>query len=216
LELKIDLHVHTCYSSDSLITPNELAFYAEKRGLDGVAVTDHDTLEGAHRISRETHLFIIPGMEIASKNGHILALDIQQSIPPRLSADETVDKIHASGGIAIACHPIGILKGGLGRRTNSKFDAVEVINSSAVPFAYSVKRNEQIANALGKPRVAGSDAHYGPEVGMAYTAVDAELNVAAVTRAVSKGMCLPLGGPIPLSMRVKKTVEFYKRKLQPK
>jgi hypothetical protein len=51
---------------------------------------------------------------------------------------------------------------------------------------------------------------------MAYTAVDAELNVAAVTRAVSKGMCLPLGGPIPLSMRVKKTVEFYKRKLQPK
>jgi predicted metal-dependent phosphoesterase TrpH len=204
LPLKLDLHVHSSYSYDSLITPEELVFYAKKRGLDGVAITDHGRIDGAQRIAKKTDFFIIPGIEIESSEGHIVGLDIKQPIPRKLSADETVDRIHEAGGVAIACHPVTLLKISLGRRTSSKFDAVEVINSSAIPFSYSVKRGQELASRLGLGRVAGSDAHYGPEIGYAYTVVDSELRADCISNAIKRGMCQPFGKAIPLTMKLKK------------
>lgn len=212
MQLKIDLHVHTHYSYDSLITPEELVFYAKKRGLDGVAVTDHDRLDGALKIAKETDFLIIPGMEISSLNGHVIGLNLQEPVPSGLSVDETVDKIHELGGIAIACHPVTFFKGSLKKHVNSKFDAVEVINSSAIPFNYSVRRSKEIASRLGITRVAGSDAHYGPEIGYAYTLVDAELEVDKVVKAVSNGSCIPFGRAIPLKTRLKRQLLLLKRK----
>ena len=212
MQLKIDLHVHTHYSHDSLITPEELVFYAKKRGLDGVAVTDHDRLDGALKIAKETDFLIIPGMEISSLNGHVIGLNLQEPIPSKLSVNETVDKIHESDGIAVACHPVTSFKGSLGRHINSKFDAVEVINSSAIPFNYSVRRSREIASRLGISCVAGSDAHYGPEIGYAYTLVDAELEVDEIVKAISNGLCLPFGRAIPLKTMLKKELLLLKRK----
>jgi len=212
LQLKIDLHIHTHYSHDSLITPEELVFYAKKRGLDGVAVTDHDRLDGALKIAKETDFLIIPGMEISSLNGHVIGLNLQEPIPSKLSVNETVDKIHESDGIAVACHPVTSFKGSLGRHINSKFDAVEVINSSAIPFNYSVRRSREIASRLGISCVAGSDAHYGPEIGYAYTLVDAELEVDEIVKAISNGLCLPFGRAIPLKTMLKKELLLLKRK----
>jgi predicted metal-dependent phosphoesterase TrpH len=214
LQLKIDLHVHSYYSADSSITPEELVFYAKKRGLDGVAVTDHESLDGALKIAKEADFLIVPGMEVAAVGGHVVGLGLRQSVASHLGVDETVDRIHRSGGIAVACHPTGFLKGGLGSRVTSGFDAVEVINSSAIPFGYSVKRNERIASALGKPRVAGSDAHYGPEIGLAYTLVNAESNVEEVVKAIGKGLCQPFGGATPLSLRLRKMVAVHMKKSQ--
>lgn len=204
--MKIDLHVHSCYSSDSSITPEEIPFYAREAGLDGVAVIDHDRLDGALKIAEETDFFIIPGMEIASAHGHIVGLNVREPIRNELSADETVDRIHEAKGIAVACHPTGFLKGGLGKHTSSKFDAVEVINSSALPFGYSVRRNQSIAIRLGKSQVAGSDAHYGPEIGCAYTLIDAELNADDVLKAIKNGFCKPFGQAIPFSLRLRRIV----------
>src|SRR4030042_5024673 len=102
--IKADLHVHTTYSKDSLITPKDLVYYAKKRGLNAVAVTDHNQLEGAYKIAKETDFFIIPGMEVSSNDGHIVALNIHEPIPRGLSAVETVELIHKAGGGAIACH----------------------------------------------------------------------------------------------------------------
>jgi predicted metal-dependent phosphoesterase TrpH len=212
LKLKIDLHVHTRYSADSLITPEELVFYARKRGLEGVAITDHDTLDGALRIARETDFLIVPGMEITSSNGHIVAFNLQEPIPRGLSADETVDKIHESDGIAVACHPIGFFKGSLGSHVSAKFDAIEVINSSAVPFNFAVRQSERVALHFGKARVAGSDAHYGPEIGWAHTLVEAELDAEGVVRAISKGLCQPFGRAIPLTVRLKKMIALGGRR----
>jgi len=157
LQLKIDLHVHTFYSFDSLITPKELVFYAKKRGLDGVAITDHDRIDGALKIAKETDFLIVSGIEISSLNGHIIGLDLDESVPPELSVDETLERIHEAGGIAIACHPVVFFKESLKGHINSRFDAIEVINSSAFPFNYSVKRSQKLASNLGLPRVAGSD-----------------------------------------------------------
>jgi len=212
LQLKIDLHVHTHYSYDSLITPEDLVFYAKKRGLDGVAITDHDRTDGALKIAKETDVLIIPGIEVSSSNGHVLGLNAQEPIPQGLSADETVDRIHEAGGMAVACHPVGFFKGKLGKHINSKFDAVEVINSSAFPFNYAVKNSQKIASQLGLTKVGGSDAHYGPEIGCAYTVVEAELEVEKIIKALRKGLCQPFGRAIPLKTRLKRELLLLKRK----
>jgi predicted metal-dependent phosphoesterase TrpH len=204
LPLKIDLHVHSYYSADSTITSQELVHYAQKAGLDGVAVTDHDNMDGATKIAQETGFFIVPGMEVASLQGHVVALNIQKPIPSKLDISETIEKIHVANGIAIACHPTGLLKGGLGKHTPANVDAVEVINSSALPFRYSVRRNEAIAQRLGKPRVAGSDAHYGPEIGCAYTLIQAEPDANDIVKAIVQGRCQPFGKAIPISLRLQK------------
>jgi len=212
LQVKIDMHIHTCYSSDSSITPEELVLYAKKRGLDGVAITDHDRLDGALKIAADTDFLIVPGIEVSSSDGHIVGLNVARQVPRDLSATETVSRIHDAGGIAVACHPAGLFKGSLRKHANSSFDAVEVVNSSEIPFGYSVKHSLRIATLLGKPRVAGSDAHYGPEIGCAYTVVNAEPNVNDVIRAISRGLCQPFGSSIPLTIRLKRIVAVTRRK----
>jgi predicted metal-dependent phosphoesterase TrpH len=212
--LKIDMHVHSYYSPDSLITPEELAFYTRKRGLDGVAVTDHDRVDGALKIAAETDVLIVPGIEVASSEGHILGLNVKERVSSGLSVAETVDKIHDAGGLAVACHPVGIFNNGLGKKhTNSSFDAVEVMNSSTIPFTYAAMQSMKIASRLGKPRLAGSDAHYGPEIGCAYTAVNAEPDVNSIIEAISKGLCQPFGNAIPFATRLRRMVESNKRRL---
>jgi predicted metal-dependent phosphoesterase TrpH len=196
-----------------LITPEELVFYAKKRGLDGVAITDHDRLDGALKIAAQTDFLIIPGIEISSSDGHVVALNVTGIVSGKLSASETVNRIHDAGGIAVACHPVGLFKGSLGKHTNSSFDAVEVINSSAIPFSYAVKQSMKIASRLGKPRLAGSDAHYGPEIGCAYTVVNAEPDADDVVKAISEGQCQPFGRSIPLAIRLKRIIAINKRKL---
>jgi predicted metal-dependent phosphoesterase TrpH len=214
LQLRIDMHVHTCYSGDSMITPEELVFYAKKRGLDGVAITDHDRLDGALKIAAEANFLIVPGIEISSLHGHIVGLNVSQPISGKLSVEETIDRIHDAGGIAVACHPaVTLFKGSLGRHTISSFDAVEVINSSAIPFSHSVKQSMKIASHLGKPRLGGSDAHYGPEIGCAYTIVDAEPDVNDIIKAIKGGLCQPFGSSIPLGTRLKRIIEINKRRL---
>jgi len=212
LQLKIDLHVHTHYSYDAIITPEELVFHAKKRGLDGVAITDHDRIDGALKIARETDFLIIPGIEVSSLDGHVLGLNVQEAIPQRLSVHETVDRIHEAGGVAVACHPLAFLKVSLGKYANSRFDAVEVINSSAFPFEYSVRRSREIASHLRIAQVAGSDAHYGPEIGCAYTVVNGESTVEEVMKAVKKGFCKPFGRAIPITTRLKRELLVLKRK----
>ena len=211
--LKIDLHVHTTYSYDALTTPKELVFYAKRCGLDGVAVTDHDRIDGALRIAKETDFLVVPGIEISSLNGHIIGLNVNELAPAKLSVDETLDRIHEAGGVAVACHPVTFFKESLKGHISARFDAIEVINASAFPFNYSVRRSGEIASRLGIARVAGSDAHYGPEIGYAYTLVNAESEVDEVVNAIRKGLCSPHGRAIPLTMRFKKELLLLKRKL---
>lgn len=214
MQVKADLHVHTIYSHDSLITPKDLVFYAKKRGLTAVAITDHDTIEGALKIAKETDFLIIPGIEVSSRNGHIIGLNLQEPIPKGLSPDETVDKIREAGGIAVACHPFALFKGSLGKHTSAKFDAIETINASAFPFNRSTKKAQEIADRFRISRVAGSDAHYGPAVGYAYTLIDAEPQVDAISKAIIKGLCQPFGKPIPATLKLEKQIQFLKNKLR--
>lgn len=204
--------MHTQHSYDGLITPKELIHYAKKRGLDGVAITDHDAIEGALKIMGEKDFLIIPGIEVSSLNGHVVGLNVYEVIPKGLSVEETIDKIHDAGGIAVACHPTTFFKPHLVRHVNAKFDVVEVINASAFPFKYSVKQGRDFAKNLGVAQIAGSDAHYGPEIGYAYTIVDAEPKVTSIIESLNKGFCEPFGEPIPLGLRLKRTLLRFKKR----
>jgi predicted metal-dependent phosphoesterase TrpH len=209
MQVKADLHVHTTYSRDSVITPKELVFHAKKRGLTAVAVTDHDHVEGALKIAKETDFLIIPGTEVSSLHGHIVGLNVSELIPRGLSADETVDRIHKAGGIAIACHPFALLKGSIGEHVSAKFDAVEVINASAFPFNRATSKANQLAERLRLPKVAGTDAHYGSVIGQAYTLIDSEANVEAIIKAIANGKCTPAGTGISLQMRLENQGRFF-------
>jgi hypothetical protein len=209
MQIKADLHVHTTCSKDSLITPKDLIYYSKKRGLNAVAVTDHNSLEGAYKIAKETDFLIIPGMEVSSSDGHIVALNVRELIPRGLSAPETVERIHKAGGVAIACHPYVYFKGALKENVCETFDAVEVINSRAFPFKRSVRKAEETAKKLGLVRVAGTDSHYGPMIGCAYTEIEAsDASVEAICRAIVEGKCRPFGQAVPVALNL--ALEYHR------
>jgi len=211
LGLKIDLHVHTCYSYDAVTTLKEVVTYSKKRGLDGVAITDHDTLAAALKL-RNSDLIVIPGIEITTLRGHLLALNVTAPIPQKLDINETIQRIHEAGGIAVAAHPTLFYKSVPSQRTAS-CDAIEVINSAAIPFQFFTYLNKKFATRLNLPQTAGSDSHYAPEIGTAYTVIEADPDVEEIVQAIKKGATIPMGKPIPWRIRLKRGALSLKRKL---
>ena len=214
MQINVDLHVHSNYSKDSLITPKDLVYYAKKRGLNALAVTDHDQIEGSCKIAREADFLIIPGMEVSSADGHIVALNLKELIGKGLSAQETVDRIHRAGGIAIAVHPYAWLKGSVTSHVeDAKFDAVETVNASAVPFNRCKRKAEETAQKLHLPRVGGTDAHSGPTIGYGYTVIDCEPTVDAIVKAIVNGNCQPFGQPVPLTFNLQRQYKLITRRI---
>jgi predicted metal-dependent phosphoesterase TrpH len=154
--------------------------HARRSGLDLIAVTDHDTIEGALRAAdfaaRWSRFHVIIGEEISSRNGHIVGLFLERRIRPGMSAAATVHAIHDQGGLAVAVHPFWRTE----RRSRAKvhgvgwlaaeldFDAIEVEN--ATPGFYLLNQLAHRLNVgLGSSPVGSSDAHILDAVGRAYT-----------------------------------------------
>jgi predicted metal-dependent phosphoesterase TrpH len=178
-----DLHMHTHYS-DGQDSPAEVVEWAERVGLDVIAITDHDCIDGAEEAAdlaarTGTGPDVIVGEEVSSRDGHILALFIARLIPPGMSARETVAAIHEQGGLAIAAHPYWRIKTadhngrayGVGARiAEVDFDAIEVVNGGFTPsMIVANQRATRETRALGKVAVGGSDAHVKHAVGWAHT-----------------------------------------------
>jgi predicted metal-dependent phosphoesterase TrpH len=211
LELKIDLHVHTCYSHDAVTTLKQVVSFTKKRGLDGVAITDHNTVKGALKL-KTRDILIVPGIEISTLNGHLLGLNVTTTIPAKLGIEETIHLIHEAGGIAVAPHPTTFYKSPPSRRISS-YDAVEVMNGTSVPFPVFTYLSKRFAAGLGLPQTGGSDSHYAPEIGAAYTVVDADPDVDEIVCAIKKGAAYPVGHGIPLRIMLGRTALKLKRKL---
>ena len=212
--LRIDLHLHTNYSLDAKTTLEEAIRYAKKNQLDGIAITDHDTVEGARRIAKEQDFLVIPGIEVSSRHGHILGLNVTEPIPPKLGVIETAERIRLLGGLAVIAHPAVLVKG-LGTKidASSHIDAIEVINASGIPFYLNIYFSRRLAARLRLPQTAGSDSHYPKEIGSAYTIVDADLNGDDVIEAIRKGRTEPRGKPISWMNRLERGTEVVRRKL---
>lgn len=212
LPLKIDLHVHTCYSEDAATTLKEVVTYAKRGGLDGIAVTDHGTVAGALELLKNDSLLIVPGIEIKTLRGHILGLNVTQTIPQGLSASETIERIHESGGLAVVAHPFTPFKSRWKSRVLSslKVDAIEVKNSSNFPFALTTYLNKRLAARLNLPQTAGSDAHIPQAIGTAYTLIEADSDLEEILQAIKGGAVTPCGGALSWTLRFKNL--FRKRR----
>ena len=177
-----DLHVHTKHSDGQDSASDVLAWAARIR-LDVVAITDHDTIEGAMIAAELARVRsgseVIVGEEVSSLDGHILALFIDKFVLPNLSAEETVAAIHEQGGLAVAAHPYWRSSSldhrgrvfGLGDRiADLPFDAIEVINGGFTPSMIGANRRAGwVAEALGRTPVGGSDAHVKHALGWGHT-----------------------------------------------
>ncbi|MBN2203366.1 MAG: PHP domain-containing protein [Candidatus Aenigmarchaeota archaeon] len=173
--MRLDCHCHTIYSKhflwgyDSISKPRDLIKSAIRKGLDGIAVTDHDCVKGSlatKKIAKSFKGFIVvTGSEIKTAKGDVQGLGITEDVPNRLSVEETVERIHDLGGIAVAVHPFGnyIFRQGVGKEA-LKADAIEIFNGANL-FNHSNEKARLLARRYKRPVTGGSDAHSTREVG---------------------------------------------------
>ncbi len=193
--MKLDLHVHSSYSRDASGTPREMLRLCRKVGLDGIAITDHNAIDGsleAFSIAKEMDVTVVRGVEVSTQEGHVLALGVSELVPRDLSAAETIEKVHALGGVCVAAHPKRFPSGvGLKIARDLRFDAIEILNSGSSRRGNSLAR--KLAEGKGCAVTAGSDAHAMAQIGRAYTIVDGDASEETVLEAIRKNKAI-VGG----------------------
>jgi predicted metal-dependent phosphoesterase TrpH len=175
--LVCDLHTHTLYSPDCLTTLAGFLEACRRKGLDRVAVTDHDTITGALRLKDQAPDLIVVGQEIRTTHGELIAYFLEKAVPGGLSPEETIAIVRAQGGVVGASHPLDRLRqeaiglDGL-RPIRDQLDFVEVFNARCI-LATDNRAARSLAEDWGLSMTAGSDAHSVWELGRAVTILPA-------------------------------------------
>jgi predicted metal-dependent phosphoesterase TrpH len=174
-----DLHIHSTFS-DGVATIEAILYHASANtDLDVIAITDHDTLAGALlalRLADDFRIDVIPGMEISTADGDMLALFITEPVAAGMTFVDTARRVREIGGLPIAPHPFDILANGAGARLLRSIQqehpgllaGIEVINGSLLT-PIGNHRAEKLRWELGLPGVGGSDAHMLEDIGVART-----------------------------------------------
>ena len=159
----LDLHIHSKYSFDSFLSANKIIKVAKKKGLNGIAITDHNTIKGAleaSKINKDKNFVVIIGSEIATDKGDIIGLFLEKEIETT-NFDYAVSEIHRQGGITVLPHPYKGHK--LDEINMESIDIVEVANSRISGILNEKARRLAQKNKI--PGIAGSDAHFCAEIG---------------------------------------------------
>jgi predicted metal-dependent phosphoesterase TrpH len=169
--LKADLHIHTAYSMDCTMSLEQIIARCLEVGINCLAVADHNAIEGAIKMREIAPFPIIVSEEILTSNGEIIGMFLSQEIPSRLSAEETVARIRAQGGLVCVPHPCDRLRFSVFRDQvfediMPEVDIIEVFNARSLSPGSST-RARQMAQKYGKLASAGSDAHTLAEIGNA-------------------------------------------------
>ncbi len=178
MTVKLDLHVHTRYSGDSCLSLEKLIKGLKKRGLDGVAVTDHNTLKGALRLKEiaPPWVTVITGEEIKTREGEITGLFLSEEIPSDLSPEKTIARIRSQGGLVCVPHPFDRLrrfhlKTEALLRILDQVDMIEVFNSRNFFRKYN-SRAHRFAEMKRITACVGSDAHCLYELGRSFVEME--------------------------------------------
>lgn len=187
--LKMDSHIHSQYSPDSLSKIDDIIKKAKIENIDVIAISDHNTVDGTDEVlkkTRNTDILAIPSIEISSTMGHILGFGCEENIAQGLSPEETIDKIHDLGGLAIIPHPYCFYRHGLLHKTdykNLKIDAIETKNARFI-VGYCNRKAKNLSKKENIPALGASDAHYWKFVGDCYSLVDAEKDIDSILKAI--------------------------------
>lgn len=175
--MKIDFHVHSSYSYDGLYSPKEMVEGAIVKGLNAICITDHGETKGVLEAIRfaSGKILVIPGIEIKSREGDILGINIREKINDHLPATETIKKVLSLGGLAVIPHPFDLVLSfkkieKLAQFLKENKTAIEVFNAS-VSFNYANKKALKFCEDLDLPFIASSDAHSPKFIGKAYTEI---------------------------------------------
>lgn len=176
---KADLHIHSNHSDGLAKIPDIMEYVANETDLSVIAITDHNTIEGALFAQSLADMYdfeVVVGEEISSKSGHIIGLWLTEAVPPGLSAAETVARINEQGGVAIIAHPFANRAfGPFGLESVGKaiydvaFHALEVYNSSPYLIYANRLASKAFSGGQGIAATGGSDAHVLKAVGKGYT-----------------------------------------------
>ena len=168
---RIELHSHTIYSKDSLTRLENLPEICRRRGIDKLAITDHNTATGALLAFRLYPMLIIPGEEIMTTEGELLAWYIREGVPAGLTPEETISRLRDQGALIGVAHPFDRYRRGAWlpdalNRIVDQIDAIEVFNARCIHAEDNAKALE-FATQRGMLMSCGSDAHIPPEYGQA-------------------------------------------------
>jgi hypothetical protein len=144
---KVELHSHTRYSRDSLVRPETFIDACSHRGIDRVVVTDHNTAQAGLHMARLAPDLVIPGEEIMTPQGEILAYFVRETIPPMLSPAETIRRLRDQGAFISVSHPFDRLRKGAWQIDDllhiiDQVDAIEVFNARCLFPDDNVKAQE--------------------------------------------------------------------------
>ncbi|HEY3992267.1 MAG TPA: PHP-associated domain-containing protein [Ktedonobacteraceae bacterium] len=203
---RADLHMHSTYSDGIGTIQQVLAYAQERTNLDVIALTDHDVIEGSLRArdlwAKGTYRFdFIVGEEVSTKSGHLLALFIEKRIPPHLSMEESIDLIHAQGGLAVVAHPLNqIFRHSCPRRVLDRIkasesvwlDGIETWNASFCGIYANRVAMQSNREQYGWPELGNSDAHTLSAIGSGCTWFAGQTAL-EVRGAIEKGETAPGG-----------------------
>ena len=171
--MMLDLHIHSKYSFDSILEPKKIIQISKKKGLNGIAITDHNTIEGgvkAKKINRDSDFSVIVGAEIGTEVGDITGLFLTDEIRSK-KAMEVIEEIKGQGGLSVLPHPF---RGHtiIGDELLKRIDLIEGFNSRT-PLKLNLMA-QSLAEEYNKPIIAGSDAHFAGEIGLGKTLLNLE------------------------------------------
>ena len=216
--LKMDFHIHSYYSDDAIGSPKEIVKSVKNKGLQGMAITDHNTVKGGlagQKFSSKTFL-IIPGIEISTKDGHLLALNVTKNIPKGLPLQETIERILNEGGTPIIPHIYRTMSGVKEeklREVKKDIKAIEVYNGCSQPSTNL--KTAKLAKKYTLGGTGGSDSHDPRYAGYAYTLIDStDISVDTIMTEIEKKKTWGEGETLPLSYRRDRMVNSIKQFFQ--
>lgn len=186
MTLTLDLHVHTDYSHDGRDPVEKIIESAMEKKINGIAICDHDTMDGCfaareYATNNNLNLIIIPGIEVSTSNGHLIALGTEEVVKKGLSLEETIKiaRQEKETIVIVAPHPFHPFRHSIGNLCeHADIDAIEIFNSRYfIGVANEMAR--RVASRNNITAVVGSDAHSAEAVGLATVEVEVEAEAKA-------------------------------------